>query len=144
MIILEKSLDSFGTFSRQAISSMPAHKIKYGKKQRHQDSSQCRLLHTLFFPSSDQVEMPEGIHDSLFLLMWACKHLSFTGSNVIVLPLLKPSLVLDLSDVKARNIQTVLFLNIILYLMISSSPWLALQFLDIKINVDMSVNFFPT
>ena len=88
--------------------------------------------------------MPEGIHDCLLLLRRACTLLSFTGSDVIVLPLLKPNLALDLSDVKARNIQTILLLDIILYLRIRGSSGLALQLLDIKINVDMSVNLFPT
>ncbi len=71
------------------------------------------MIHTCFlcFLSSDQPEMPEGIHNRLFLLRRTMQYFSLSGSYVVVFSLLNASLILDLGNIETGDIQTVLFLN---------------------------------
>ena len=62
--------------------------------------------------------MPECIHDCLFLLRWTCMDHSFTRSDFIVLPLLKPGLVLYQSNVQLGYIEAILIENPLLDVLI--------------------------
>ncbi len=58
-----------------------------------------------------QPKMSECIYDGLFLLRRADWNLTFTGSRVVVLTLLKPDLILYLSDIKSRYFEAILIKN---------------------------------
>ncbi len=100
-------------------------------------------LHYSLF-SSDQPEMPEGIHDRLFLLRRTGQHLPLSGTCVIVLPLLQSGLALDLADVSGMYLESILLLNIGLDLSVCRSSSFTLKPLNVQVNIDIPVDLFPT
>ena len=68
---------------------------------------------------SNQIEMPKGIHDCLFLLRRTDRNLALSRPSIVVSSLLDTNLVFYLPNVKGGNLQSMLLLNVRLDLRIS-------------------------
>ena len=88
--------------------------------------------------------MPESVHDGFFLLSRASRNPVLPGSGIIVHPFLDADLILDMTDIKTGNLKTILLHDVVLNLRICRRPGSSLNLRDIQINVDISVDFFPT
>ena len=88
--------------------------------------------------------MSEGIHDRLFLIRRAIRHSSFSRVCIVILPFPDTGFVLDLCNIKIGYVEPVLLFNPTLDIRVGGGFRLALQLLNIQINVDMSVNLFPS
>ena len=88
--------------------------------------------------------MPESVHDGFFLLSRASRNPVLPGSGIIVHPFFYADLILNLTDIKTGNLKTILLHDVVLNLRICRRPGSSLNLRDIQINVDISVDFFPT
>ena len=61
---------------------------------------------------SYQSKMLKRIHDGLFLLRRANRHLAINGTGIVILPIFDSCFILNLSDIKICYIKPVLFLDI--------------------------------